>query len=443
MVGITVHSLVDLKSGKLASASHIKIAEGLTEFPNELFALADTLEVLDLSSNQLTQLPDEFSGFKKLRRLFLSDNNFQTMPEVLSQCPKLEMIGFKANQIEFVPDASLPKTLRWLILTDNKIDQLPVSIGNCLPLQKLMLAGNQLTELPVELANCENLELIRISANRLQELPEWLVELPKLAWLAFSGNPCCGEHKEYTLDETHWDELQLGELLGEGASGLISKAYCQIRGDLALKEFKGAVTSDGLPHDEMNASIAAGEHFNVVNILGKLTGHPLRKSGLLMSLIADDYYNLAGPPSLESCSRDTYAEERVFSYNAVLLILQAIASAAAHLHQRKVMHGDLYGHNILVDPQYHCLLGDFGAASLYENQSADVQMLLHRVEVRAFACLLEELLDRINPQDSLDQVIDIDQLRHLQTACFSMDVAARPSFTAISYHLQTYSSKSV
>ncbi|MGK3899652.1 hypothetical protein ABI062_15490, partial [Enterococcus faecium] len=86
----------------------------------------------------------------------------------------LEMIGFKANRIEHVPAESLPPTLRWLVLTDNRIEQLPSSIGQCPRLQKLMLAGNRLRALPPELAACRNLELLRLSANMLEAFPHWL-----------------------------------------------------------------------------------------------------------------------------------------------------------------------------------------------------------------------------------------------------------------------------
>ncbi|MBE0964649.1 leucine-rich repeat domain-containing protein, partial [Escherichia coli] len=38
---------------------------------------------------------------------------------------------------------------------------------------------------------CEGLELLRIAANRFQRLPAWLATLPRLAWLAYAGNPLC------------------------------------------------------------------------------------------------------------------------------------------------------------------------------------------------------------------------------------------------------------
>ncbi len=101
------------------------------------------------------------------------------------------MVGFKANRIRRVPAAALPPRLRWLILTDNQLSELPPEIGRCTRLQKLMLAGNQLQSLPAEMANCTGLELLRIAANRLSALPEWLLSLPRLSWLAFAGNPFC------------------------------------------------------------------------------------------------------------------------------------------------------------------------------------------------------------------------------------------------------------
>ena len=77
--------------------------------------LADTLELLDLSGNQLSALPADFARLHQLRVLFASDNAFTELPSVLGQCPKLSMIGFKANRIGQVSASALPVGLRWLI----------------------------------------------------------------------------------------------------------------------------------------------------------------------------------------------------------------------------------------------------------------------------------------------------------------------------------------
>jgi Leucine-rich repeat (LRR) protein len=56
------HSLIDLKTGKLIGLKRLKLACGLNEFPKEILSLSETLEVLDLSGNQLTSLPDSISN---------------------------------------------------------------------------------------------------------------------------------------------------------------------------------------------------------------------------------------------------------------------------------------------------------------------------------------------------------------------------------------------
>jgi len=418
-----------------SNSQRINIKDNLTEFPNSLFDAADTLEILDLSGNKLSSLPADFHRFQKLRILFLSDNNFESIPEVLALCPALSMIGFKSNQIKTIPEHALPENVRWLILTDNQITHLPESFGRHQQLQKLMLAGNAIADLPDSMAGCRKLELCRLSANQLQTLPQWLVNLPRLSWLAIAGNPCCPRQpNQQDLNEVHWDELQISHEIGSGASGIISKALWKERFDVALKAFKGDITSDGMPEDEMAISIAAGEHENLVDVVGKLTGHPENKDGLLLSLITDDYINLAGPPSLESCTRDAYSEGQTFSLEHLLNIITAIASVSAHLHEKAIMHGDLYGHNILINAQAECILGDFGAATQYTSINPQIHQGLEQLEVRAFGCLLEELLARIN---AIEQAETLIQLKELTTLCLQENVNQRPLFNEISGFLRS------
>ncbi|MEV3819867.1 leucine-rich repeat-containing protein kinase family protein [Aeromonas dhakensis] len=434
-----MHTLEQLRAGKLCGARHLKLAENLTEFPPEIFSLNETLEVLDLTGNQLNRLPDELAEFSKLRIIFCSENRFTELPEVLGRCPALTMVGFKANQIVTVPAASLPVGLRWLILTDNSVEQLPDELGQCGALQKLMLSGNRLRELPATLANCQRLELVRIAANRLDALPHWLVSLPRLAWLAYAGNPFSDKQEQRlgqcaSVADIPWAALTVGERLGQGASGVIHRAELATPAGpraVAVKCFKGAVTSDGLPRCELAVSLAAGRHPHLVGVEGGwaiTSGIP----ALVMALIDPDFINLAGPPSLDSCTRDIYQADARFTPAALLAMVQGVASAALHLHGRGILHGDLYAHNMLHSSQGEgrLLLGDFGAASCYERTDGELAGLLERLEVRAFGCLLEELLARCAPRDNR-----LDVLHVLVDDCFAEVVAARPDFTEIAARL--------
>jgi Leucine-rich repeat (LRR) protein len=188
-----MHTLEQLRSGALQGVRRLQLVCGLREFPREIFDLADSLEILDLSGNALSSLPDDLPRLHKLRIIFCSDNLFTELPPVLGACTTLSMVGFKANRIRSVPAAALPPQLRWLVLTDNEIEELPDELGRRPLMRKLMLAGNRLRALPASMGNLHQLELLRIAANRLTELPPWLLTLPRLTWLACAGNPFSAE----------------------------------------------------------------------------------------------------------------------------------------------------------------------------------------------------------------------------------------------------------
>ena len=433
-----MHTLDQLRSGQLHGLKRLDLSAGITEFPREIFALADTLEVLNLSGNALAALPDDLPRLHRLQVLFCSDNQFTKVPAVLGQCPHLSMVGFKANQIRTLPGASLPPQLRWLILTDNQLEELPAEIGHCQQLQKLMLAGNRLTALPETLANCTNLELLRIAANQLTELPAWLLALPRLSWLAYAGNPFAARAEaravaSHPINQIDWAELAVEQQLGEGASGVIYRARWTHPGaapaEVAVKLFKGAVTSDGLPHSEMAACISAGPHPNLIAVRGKISRHPAGAEGLVLELIDPSFGNLAGPPSLASCTRDVYATGTEFRLETALRIASGIASAAAHLHAQGIMHGDLYAHNILNTPAGDALLGDFGAACFFASEDTAVATALQQLEVRAFGCLLEELLTHCAEADEAPEAAAA--IWDLQQRCVQPKVSARPLFREI------------
>ncbi|AZI25231.1 protein kinase [Pedobacter sp. G11] len=425
-----MQTVSQLKKGELKGAVSVKISENLTEFPVELFELADTLEYLDLSSNKLSNLPDDFYRFKSLRIFFASDNLFTTYPEVLGRCDALDIVGFKSNNIKVIPASALNLNLRWLILTGNKIEALPPSIGNCKRMQKLMLAGNQLASLPETLANCSNLSLLRIAANRITELPEWLLGLPNLAWLAFSGNHIKQDFTFADAQELNFEQFNLKELLGEGASGTIYKAE-RSNGEaitnVAIKIFKGNVTSDGYPDDEMNAYIAAGSHPVLVGLLGKVNFSKEKKRGLVMNLIPEDFFNLGAPPSLESCTRDIFNTGIGLSKLQVLKVANSMASVAQQLHARGIIHGDLYAHNILINENGDTLFGDFGAASFYNKNNAVVSFYLEKIEVKAYGYLLDDLLS-ICVEEENPSLVELARLRDL---CLLPQHAERPGFDEI------------
>ena len=185
----------------------------------------------------------------------------------------------------------------------------------------------------------------------------------------------------------------------------------------------------------MEISIAAGIHKNLIQVLGKIKAHPEEKSGLIMELISPDFINLGNPPSMKTCTRDIFDENSVFNRHELLKITKSIASVSSQLHKKGINHGDLYAHNILVNKTAECFLGDFGAASFYDVNSAYAHTI-ERVEVRAFGCLIEDILKLVSE-------IEIDSQNHkkwlkLIRDCTTTNVISRLSFSEISTVLSQF-----
>ncbi len=425
---------------------------GLTQWPPEVYAHADTLEVLNLSGNALSTLPDDLPRLHRLRVIFVSDNPFTELPEVLGRCPSLEVVGFKACRIERVSGAALPPNLRWLILTDNRISSLPDELGRRPALQKLMLAGNRLSTLPDTLADAHRLELLRLSANRFERLPDWLAELPALTWLATSGNPFSLEVERAALLRAQHPtvpdhHLHTEAQLGEGASGVIHRARWTpdpvTASDrtvaVAVKRFKGAMTSDGLPESEMAACLAAGPHPGLIRVLGRTLARPedapTTPCGLVLELIDPAFQVLAGPPSLHSCTRDVYPAPLSLDSTTALQLARTLASVTTHLHAQGLVHGDLYAHNILWRPDTGAaLLGDFGAASFHAAAGPHLAWALQAMEVRALGVLMTELLARI-PPTSAGPTPTEQHLALWATQCLDPLPARRPTAASLHHHL--------
>ena len=102
---------------------------------------------------------------------------------------------------------------------------------------------------------------------------------------------------------------------------------------------------------------------------------------------------------------------------------------AAHLHGLGILHGDLYAHNILQDGQGGALLGDFGAASCY-GPASPLGPALERLEVRAFGCLLEELIELGDVTAELRQALET-----LMHDCLGSVPATRPDFAQVQARL--------
>lgn len=198
------------------------------------------LKLLDLNSNGLTSLPSCLEVLTSLDILFLSENNFETIPDCIRKMQQLRVLSLRGNVLTTLSSSNLPSpSLVWLILTNNKIATIDPNVRELVNLRKLMLSHNKLTSIPSEMGECKSLELIRLANNDINvPLPREFLTLPKLAWISLAGNPILScpptTHKIIPKSSVSYDE---SNILGRGASGTVFLGNHNGK-EVAVKVFK-------------------------------------------------------------------------------------------------------------------------------------------------------------------------------------------------------------
>jgi hypothetical protein len=181
------------------------------------------------------------------------------------------MLSFKSNQLVTIPPAALAPTLQWLILTDNQLEALPITLPT--GLRKVMLTNNKLRQLPDALVECANLELIRLADNALESLPAGLLTMPKLSWMGLAGNPIVSRLARPAPRWFKPSELSFHEQIGAGGGGFVHRAtWTSALGEppvaCAVKIFRGAASvTDGDPAHEIDLGEVLS-HPNVIRVFG-------------------------------------------------------------------------------------------------------------------------------------------------------------------------------
>lgn len=138
-------------------------------------------DILKIKEGQATSL--RLEGYSK-------ENKLVSIPdEILDQLTSLELLDLSGNNINELPEGiGLLANLEWLYLNNNRLESLPETIGKISSLQRLDLRHNKLTYLPRTLSQLTNLREINLSYNQIAKIPHWLCELPQLEKLFLYGN---------------------------------------------------------------------------------------------------------------------------------------------------------------------------------------------------------------------------------------------------------------
>jgi Leucine-rich repeat (LRR) protein len=141
---------------------------GLERVPETSIARLKGLDDIDLSGNNLREVPPFVCSLKHLRVLDMADNDIQSLP-----------LELRRNM----------STLRFLDLDGNQGLALPDWLGDFRNLIVLSLEYLDLEEVPAFTERLRSLEKLFLGGNRIRQLPRWLRELRFLRRLSIERNP--------------------------------------------------------------------------------------------------------------------------------------------------------------------------------------------------------------------------------------------------------------
>ncbi|XP_077866101.1 E3 ubiquitin-protein ligase LRSAM1-like [Saccoglossus kowalevskii] len=108
-----------------------------------------TLRVLDLHSNEFSEIPEEFGELLSLQVLNISFNKIKKLPKSIGKLQSLQTLILKGNKLQVLPqEISNLGSLRTLDLSNNSIKSLPSDFHQIRTLENIILDVKQMTMPP-------------------------------------------------------------------------------------------------------------------------------------------------------------------------------------------------------------------------------------------------------------------------------------------------------
>lgn len=187
-----------------------------------------SLRRVDLSFNALVSLPESIGQLRELQDLAVRENALVTLPSTFGDLSSLVMLNCEHNQLEKLPRAAFSErmtAMETLVLSRNKLHDLPETIGLVTNMRLLKVSNNRLTSVPMELGALVNLTMLDLSWNALDHLPEELGCLAALRHCDLSHNQL--QHLPSSI--VLWKKLRLLSCSDNRLTCPLTPSLCNLR----------------------------------------------------------------------------------------------------------------------------------------------------------------------------------------------------------------------
>ncbi len=174
-------------------------ANRLQEIPSKIGNLTN-LEILDISNNNISELPDDFKNLKNLKQLYIQENKLDKIPTSISFLNELNVLDISDNVLiqqgnKNIESLSKLINLEKLYMRNCGLTDFPESICSIKSLTELEIGNglgykneNKFFTIPKKISNLVRLERLKLSRLNLQILPHEFSALKNLKYLDISSN---------------------------------------------------------------------------------------------------------------------------------------------------------------------------------------------------------------------------------------------------------------
>jgi Leucine-rich repeat (LRR) protein len=128
----------------------------------------------DLSRNRFLDLPEDVINMIFLEQLHLYHNTIKVVPQSIRSLTSLTFLDLRSNQLVCLPREICFLPIQILLVSNNKLIQLPDEFGRMTELTELDASSNQLSHLPTRLCELTKLRSLCLRSNQINFLPKGL-----------------------------------------------------------------------------------------------------------------------------------------------------------------------------------------------------------------------------------------------------------------------------
>ena len=210
------------------------------------------LKKLDLSFDKINNLPEHIGLLKNLKSISLRKNELNSLPQNFTNLKNLEEIDLSENHFTNLPNDIFTPKLKLLNLIGNYFETFSVENTDC-GLERLFLAQNKFKVIPVELNQLKKLKYVNLDENLINEIPHNLDDKIKLdLTMSLYKNKGINQIKEFKKVSNIKNIMEDDMIKKELWSKLISKQNKKEMSDKNVKDNFQTIINQKLLFDITN-----------------------------------------------------------------------------------------------------------------------------------------------------------------------------------------------